>query len=106
MGSYANSVGAYRGIMFPQLAEINAAQSFLKIFVAWLNLDFGIQTCFFDGLNAFWKMWLQFVFPFYTAGLFIICLRHSTVLARLFGDRSVLGTRYPLVSVLHKTSAY
>jgi len=34
-------------------------------------------------------MWLQFVFPFYTAGLFIIGLRYSTVLARLFGDRSV-----------------
>ena len=57
--------------------------------MAWLNLDFGIQTCFFDGLNAFWKAWLQFVFPCYTAGLFIIGLRYSTVLARLFGDRSV-----------------
>jgi len=43
----------------------------------------------FDGLNAFWKTWLQLAFPFYTAGLFIIGLHYSRVLARLFGDRSV-----------------
>jgi len=47
-------------------------------------------------LNAFWKMWLQFVFPFYTAGLFIIGLRYSTVLAKLFGNRSVPVLATPL----------
>ena len=71
---YANIVWAYRGIVFPQPTETNVVQSFLKVFVAWINLDFGIQTCFFDGLTAFWKTWLQFVFPIYTAGLFIIFL--------------------------------
>ena len=92
---YANIVWAYRGIVFPQPTETNVVQSFLKLFVAWINLDFGIQTCFFDGLTAFWKTWLQFVFPIYTAGLFIIGLRNSKVLARLFGDRSV-----PVLSTL------
>ena len=39
---------------------------FFKTFIVWLNLDFGIETCFINNLsmNAFWKSWLQFVFPF------------------------------------------
>ena len=34
----------------------------LIVFIAWLNLDLGIETCFFNGLIAYGKMWLQFVF--------------------------------------------
>ena len=33
----------------------------LSQFIAWLNLDLGIQTCFFNGLDGYWKTWLQFV---------------------------------------------
>ena len=43
---YENIVWVYRGIMLPQPTEMNVVQSFLKVFVAWINLDFGIQTCF------------------------------------------------------------
>jgi predicted outer membrane repeat protein len=32
-----------------------------KTFIAWLSLDFGIETCFFHGMNAYTKMWLQFI---------------------------------------------
>ena len=37
----------------------------LSLFLTWLNLDFGIETCFFDGMDAYTKIWLQFVFPAY-----------------------------------------
>ena len=39
-------------------------------------------------------MWLQFIFPFYTATLFFLGLRFSSKLSKLFGSRSVptLGT--------------
>ena len=87
---YANIVWAYQDILFPQqVGETKAFMIFQKTFIAWLNLDFGIQTCFIDGLTAFWKTWLQYVFPFYTAGLFIIGLRYSSKLSKLFGSRSV-----------------
>ena len=33
--------------------------------MAWLNLDLGIQTCLFDGLDGYAETWLQFLFPFY-----------------------------------------
>ena len=54
---------------------------FLKGFISWLNLDFAIETCFVSGLNAYWKTWLQFVFPFYIwalAGLIVLICRYST----------------------------
>lgn len=83
---YANIIWAYQGLLFPEQMKSNVI---IHTFIAWLNLDFGIQTCFFDGLDAFWKSWLQFVFPFYTAGLFIVGVRYSLNLSKLFGDRSV-----------------
>ena len=86
---YANIVWAYQGVLFHQQTHTNVVMMFEKTFIAWLNLDFGIETCFFNGLNAFWKTWLQYVFPLYTAGLFTIGLRYSSNLSKLFGDRSV-----------------
>ena len=90
---YANIIWAYQSLLFPQQPNANANVlnliTFEKTFIAWLNLDLGIETCFFNGLNAFWKTWLQYVFPFYTAGLFFIGLRYSSKLSKLFGSRSV-----------------
>ena len=37
----------------------------LTVFIAWLHFDLGIETCFYDGIDAYAKAWLQFVFPFY-----------------------------------------
>ena len=81
---YANIIWAYQNILFPP--GFNTAQ---KIFIAWLNLDFGIETCFIRGMNAYLKTWLQFIFPFYIAGLFLIGLHYSSKLSKLFGSRSV-----------------
>ena len=79
---YANIVWAYQGVLFPP--------SFGKeLIIAWLNLDFGIETCFISGMNAYLKTWLQFIFPFYTATLFFIGVRYSSKLSKLLGSRSV-----------------
>ena len=86
---YANIIWTYKSFFFPQKISGPGVLIFLQVFVAWLNLDFGIETCFFKGLNAFWKTWLQYVFPFYTAGLFFTGLRYSSKLSKLCGDRSV-----------------
>ena len=69
--------------------------------MAWLNLDFGIQTCFVIGLNAFWKTWLQYLFPVYIwsiAGVIIVGARHSAKLTKLFCNRavSILATLFLL----------
>ena len=95
---YANIVWAYKIILFPSYIGENYLFTFLHIFVAWLNLDFGIETCFFVGLDAYWKTWLQFLFPFYIwliAGVIIVACRYSSCLTNLIGSRGV-----PLLATL------
>ena len=78
---YANIVWAYNEIFFPKDNDNNG----FKMFIAWLNLDFGIEVCFFNGLDAYWKTWLQFAFPVYIwiiAGV-IILLGRSRYIGRL-----------------------
>ena len=89
---YANIVGVNRTIFLP-LESTDP----LSVFVAWLNLDFGIETCFFDGMDAYGKTWLQFVFPAYVwllVGLMIVISRFSNTFAKLLGKNpvSVLAT--------------
>ena len=82
---YASIVWTIRSFVIPR----DVGAQYYSILLAWINLDFGIPTCFFQGLDAYGKTWLQFVFPFYTAGLFFIGLKFSSKLSKLFGDRAV-----------------
>ena len=87
---YANIVEANRSIFFP--AQYSKVVSFLSVFISWLNLDLGIETCFIKGLDGYWKTWLQFVFPFYVwliAGAIILASHYSTRATKIFGDNSV-----------------
>jgi len=89
---YANIVGANRTIFLPE----ESTDAF-SIFIAWINLDFGIETCFYDGMDAYSKTWLQFVFPAYIwvlVGLMIVISHFSHRFANLLGSNpvSVLAT--------------
>ena len=89
---YVNVVQVNRGIFFPP-----GVTNILTVFIAWMNLDLGIETCFYDGLNTYVFVWLQFLFPFYVwflIGLIIIVSRHSNTVARSLGSNpiSVLAT--------------
>ena len=89
---YANIVGPNRTIFLP----VESTDAF-SVFIAWLNLDFGIETCFYDGMDAYSKTWLQFVFPVYIwllVGLIILVSHFSHRFANLLGNNpvSVLAT--------------
>ena len=89
---YANIVGPNRTIFLP--VESTDA---LSVFIAWLNLDFGIETCFYNGMDAYSKTWLQFVFPVYIwllVGLIAFVSHFSHRFANLLGNNpvSVLAT--------------
>ena len=95
---YANIIWTYKDIFFTSEGASSAVLIFLKTFIAWVNLDFGIETCFVKGLTAFWKTWLQFIFPFYIwaiAGLIILASRYSFRLTKLLGNRAL-----PLLATL------
>jgi len=66
-----------------------------------LNLDLGIETCFYDGMDGYTKMWLQLAFPTYLmiiAFTLIIGSRYSSRLQRLTANRvlKVLATLFLL----------
>ena len=104
------SVGTINGLIFyANVVQVNSAIFFLPgstntltVFIAWLNLDLGIETCFYKGMDASSKTWLQFVFPIYVWVLvvIIIVVSHYTTgrIARLFGRNpvAVLATLFLL----------
>ena len=84
---YANIVAVNRAIFFPPNQT-----NILTVFIAWVNLDLGIETCFFDGMDEYAKTWLQFAFPLYVwclMGVIIIMSRYSLVITRLLGSNPV-----------------
>ena len=93
---YANIVSVNRAQLFP-----SGGKNILTVFIAWVNLDLGIETCFFDGMDAYSKAWLQYAFPIYVwalVGAIILASRHSTTIARSLGNNpvAVLATLFLL----------
>ena len=89
---YANIVGVNHSLFLP----VKGIDVF-SLFIAWLNLDFGIETCFYNGMDAYANTWLQFVFPIYLwvlVGLLILISHFSQRFANALGSNpvSVLAT--------------
>ena len=85
---YANILRANHAVYFPH----QASNSFLSIFIAWLNLDLGVEICFYNGLDAYSKTWLQFLFPLYIWTIvtaIIVACHYSTRVSRLFGNNAI-----------------
>ena len=57
---YANILTANRSLFVPF-----ATPNFLTVFISWLNLDLGIETCFYNGMDSYGKFLLQLAFPTY-----------------------------------------
>ena len=88
---YANIIRANQAIFFPR-DRAGILVSFFSTFIAWLNLDLGIEVCFFNGLDAYGRVWLQFLFPAYIwilVGVVIVTSRYSTRMAKLTGNNAV-----------------
>ena len=96
------SIGTINGLIFyASIVKIsestdiyfpNGSIPVLSQFIAWLNLDLGIETCFYHGMTAYAKVWLQFVFPLYIwfiiATIIVLC-RYSTWLSNKIGGNIV-----------------
>lgn len=66
---YANVIGVNKTVLFSK------AKSPLYTFLAWMNLDLGINTCFFDGMDGFTETWLQFVYPLYLWAIILVIIQ-------------------------------
>ena len=59
----------------------------LFVLIAFLNLDLGIETCFYSGMDSLSRAWLHFVYPLYLYILMIsiiILARRSDRITRRF----------------------
>ena len=85
---YANIVQGNRSLYFPPDDVLRS----ITVFIAWLNLDFGIEMCFYNGMDAYAYTWLQFLYPFYLwflIGLIIVVSRYSRKIAGILGNNPV-----------------
>ena len=119
------SVGTINGLLFtaniiklyqPVFLGNKIPVPFFSQIISWLNLDFGIKICFYNGMDRYVKEWLQFVFPFYVWAIIIVIIlicRVSSKVSKLVGSNAVpvLATLLLLsyakllrtiVTVLHK----
>ena len=94
---FANIISINTSPVFSQIDDFTPAYTFISL----ANLDLGIQTCFYNGMDDYAKMWLQLAFPFYLifiATLIIITSRYSTTIQKLTARRAlpVLATLFLL----------
>ena len=85
---YANIVSAQYSTFFTH----NTSYSFLGKFIAWINLDQGIELCLYDGLEDFGITWLQLFFPVYVwliALVLIISSHYSKFVSKFTGKNIV-----------------
>ena len=86
---YANIVAANTNSVFPP-----------NVIIAWLNLEPGINICFFDGMTTYWKVWLQLAFPAYVIFLVVLVIlisERSRRFCRLIGKKDPVATLATLV---------
>ena len=73
----------------------------LRVFISFVNLDLGIEKCYYNEMDSYFKTWTQLFFPFYLtiiAVSIIIGSRYSSRILRLTYTRSlpVLATLFLL----------
>ena len=90
---YANIVKLYEPVFSTQ-----GAVPVLSQLVSWINLDIGIEACFYNGMGAYAKEWLQLAFPLYLWVIIIfiiyLCRKYGKI-SRLVGSNAV-----PVLSTL------
>ena len=77
-----------RDSLFP---EYHNNTTIFVILISWLNLDFGFNVCFYNGMTPYVKVWLQFLFPIYLYSIqtvVILLSYRSSKLARISGARN------------------
>ena len=99
--------GTINGIIFyANVISINANILFttdyvfrpLSVFISILNLDLGIETCFYNGMDEYAKVWLEFVFPLYLIAIVVVIIvmaRYST-----WAQRAVQSNGAPVLATI------
>ena len=74
--------------------------NFITVFISWLNLELGIDTCYFPGMDTYTKTWLQLAFPAYVILLVVLVIvisSYSSKFSNLIGKKDPVATLAMLV---------
>ena len=102
------AVGTLNGIIFYVNVLYNFIPSFVShskttfssVFVSWLNLELGFDSCFFKGMNAYSKIWIELLFPTYVIFLVIMIIlvsEWSDKFSHFIGKRNPVATLATLI---------
>ena len=105
---YVNIISINSTTYFP---DHHAIADPMHIFISFTNLDLGIKTCFYNGMDDYAKVWLQLAFPFYMISITLLTImasRYSITIQRVTIHKSipVLATLFLLsfTKILRTTS--
>ena len=92
---YVNIISINYSTFFPECHSIDC------LLLSLSNFDLGFETCFYNGMDSYYKALLQLVFPLYLifiAFVLIIASRHSMTIQRITSHRAlhVLATLFLL----------
>lgn len=104
------AVGTLNGLIFyVNIVAVNSdvllpfeKQSFITVFISWLNLELGIDACYFPGMDAYIKIWLQLGFVaayvvFLIAFIIVVVSSYSSRFTNFIGKRNPVATLSTLV---------
>ena len=98
---YVNILSANRSILLPF-----QEQNYITVLISWLNLELGIDTCYFEGMDTYAKTWIQLVFPFYImfiVALVIIISTYSSKFSKVIGKKNPVATLATLILFSYAT---
>ena len=108
------ALGTINGIIF--YANIVAANSSVlvrlsspsipSIFISWINLGIGFDSCFYDGMDTYAKTWLQMAFPTYLIILIVVVIvssKYSQRFSKIIGKRNPVATLATLILLSYAT---
>ena len=92
---YANILYTFKSTFIP-----HSSPSFETVLISWLNLEIGFDSCFYEGMNAYSKTWMQLAFPSYVILLVLIIIvasERSKKLSNLLGKKNPVATLATLI---------
>ena len=92
---YANILAANRHIYMPF-----EHPNLCSVIIAWINLDVGFDACFINGLNAYFKAWLELIFPVYIILIVVTVMmvsQYSRKFAKLIARKNPIATLATLI---------
>ena len=97
-----NGLIFYTNIVYANKSTLLSFQerNVITVFISWLNLELGIDTCYFPEMDTYIKTWLKLAFPayvFFLVVLVIIISSYSTRFANLIGKKNPVATLATLI---------